>query len=258
MLTKSYPVQFKAETTDDAAVGRFKALVSVFGNVDLQGDRVMPEAFDGTLEAWRKSGDMIPVIWSHDWGNPFAHIGGVDPSKARVTPEGLEVEGEIDLTNAFGAQVHSLMARRLVKEFSFGYRVDKEQMAKDGANNLEALTLIEVGPTLKGANPATDLRGVKAELEAASRRDAIAQLAERVDALEAKLADAPVIASWSDASGTQTVTVTTTVEEGEAKTEEPSGAKDEEPVNPNAEVLAALDERLVRHRTKHSEGATEG
>jgi hypothetical protein len=27
------------------------------------------------LAAWRVSGDPVPVIWSHDWGTPDAHIG---------------------------------------------------------------------------------------------------------------------------------------------------------------------------------------
>lgn len=184
-MHKSYSVRFKALPDTDENIGRFKALVSVFGNVDSMGDRVMPGAFKESLERWKASGDRIPVIWSHDWGNPFAHIGSLDPAKALETDDGLEVEGEIDLTNAFAAQVHNLMRQRMVKEFSFGYRVEDERPAKDGANELTKLDIIEVGPTLKGANPATELRGVKADLESAARRDTIAELLERVTALEA-------------------------------------------------------------------------
>lgn len=157
---------FKAATDTP---GEFEALVSVFGNVDLGGDRVVPGAFTNSLAKWRESGDPIPVIWNHEWNNPLAHIGKVDPNQAEETEAGLVVKGTLDLDNEFAAQVYRLLSERRVKELSFGYNVlDAEQ--KDGALNLTELDLIEVGPTLKGMNPATQLLAVKsygrAELKA--------------------------------------------------------------------------------------------
>jgi hypothetical protein len=138
--------------------GEFEALVSVFGNVDLGGDRIVPGAFAKSLARWEESGDPIPVIWNHDWDNPLAHIGAV--TSAEETEEGLKVKGRIDTDNAFAAQVHRLLSERRVKEMSFGYNiVDAEQ--KDGVYELRELDLIEVGPTLKGMNPATQLLAVK-------------------------------------------------------------------------------------------------
>jgi HK97 family phage prohead protease len=155
---KSFPVSdFKAEPDEP---GSFNALVSVFGNVDYGGDRVMPGAFTKSLAKWQEAGDPIPVIWNHQWENPLAHIGKVDPSEAIESEDGLAVKGVLDLDNDFARQVHRLLAERRVKELSFGYNVvDSEQ--KDGANNLIELDLIEVGPTLKGMNPATQLLAVK-------------------------------------------------------------------------------------------------
>lgn len=158
---------FKA--ADDGKAGEFEALVSVFGNVDLGGDRVMPGAFTNSLAKWRESGDPIPVIWNHEWNNPLAHIGKVDPNEAEEVEAGLLVKGTLDLDNDFASQVYRLLSERRVKELSFGYNIiDAEQ--KDGALNLTELDLIEVGPTLKGMNPATQLLAVKsygrAELKA--------------------------------------------------------------------------------------------
>lgn len=82
---------FKAGTGDRN--GTFSALVSVFGNVDHGGDRVMPGAFTKSLARWEASGDPIPVIWNHAWDNPAAHIGKVNPSDAVETAEGLVVMG---------------------------------------------------------------------------------------------------------------------------------------------------------------------
>lgn len=148
--------------------GQFTAVVSVFGNVDLVGDRVMPGAFKNSLARWKQSGDPVPVIWSHSWDDPFAHIGYV--KSALETAAGLQITGQLDLDKPFAKQVYDLLVDRRVKEFSFAYDVLNEQRAKDGANNLTELGLIEVGPTLKGANPETQLIAAKALDEAAAKQ----------------------------------------------------------------------------------------
>jgi HK97 family phage prohead protease len=143
--------------------GEFEALVSVFGNVDRGGDRVMPGAFGKTLTEWGEKGDPIPIIWNHMWDNPEAHIGAADPQDVVETDDGLFVKrGRIDLDNPFAAQVYRLLSERRVKEFSFGYSVRDAETAKDGAYDLLDLDLFEIGPTLKGMNPATELLAVKA------------------------------------------------------------------------------------------------
>ncbi len=158
---------FKA--AGDESKGEFEALVSVFGNVDHGGDRVMPGAFAKSLARWETSGDPIPVIWNHQWDNPLAHIGKVDPGDAVETDAGLMVKGALDLDNEFAAQVYRLLSERRVKELSFGYNV-VDAAEDNGAYELKELDLIEVGPTLKGMNPATQLLAVKsygrAELKA--------------------------------------------------------------------------------------------
>ena len=161
--------EFKA-AADGEVAGTFEALVSVFGNTDLGGDRVMPGAFEKSIASWRDSGDPIPVVWSHQWDNPDAHIGFVDPADAMETPDGLLVSGVLDVGKPFAGQVYDLLKSRRVKELSFAYDVADEgsTMTKDGVRELSQLDLIELGPTLKGMNPATELVGVKAGARNAS------------------------------------------------------------------------------------------
>lgn len=149
---------FKA---NDANRGEFEALVSVFGNVDYGGDRVVKGAFAKSLARWQEIGDPIPVIWNHMWENPEAHIGKANPGDAVETDDGLLVKGQLDMDNPFAAQVYRLLAERRVKEFSFGYNLLDSKKAKDGALDLTEIELFEVGPTLKGMNPATELLAVK-------------------------------------------------------------------------------------------------
>lgn len=155
-IYKKYEPHFKGLDSH----GTFDALVSVFGNVDIQGDVVMPGAFKKSIEKWKASGDPLPVIFSHDWQNPFAHIGYV--TSMRESTMGLEVEGKLDVdTNEFAAQVYTLLKDRRVREWSFGYDVIKELPRADRATELLELDIIEVGPTLKGANELTMTLGVK-------------------------------------------------------------------------------------------------
>jgi len=171
-LTKVYPIaSFKA--LEDEGPGKFEAVVSVFGNVDFQGDRSMPGMFKNTLNKWRKSGDPVPCVWSHDWLNPDAFIGDSNPNEmmemlkpiGKDGTGGLKVKGTMDVHKPFAAQVFDLLTSRRVKEWSFSYDTIREKIADDGANELLEVELIEFGPCLKGANPSTYTIGAKSALE---------------------------------------------------------------------------------------------
>lgn len=163
MKIKSAPFKVKAAGDGELAEGQFEAIVSVFGNVDSVGDVVVPGAFADTLAAWAAKGDPIPVLWSHDWGDPFSHLGGV--VKAEERDEGLWVRGELDLDNPKAAQVYRLLKGRRVTQFSFAYDVIEGAWVdtEEGSfYELRKLNLFEVGPTLIGANQETELLAVKA------------------------------------------------------------------------------------------------
>lgn len=144
--------------------GQFTALVSVFGNVDSLDEVVMPGAFRETLAAWQAKGDPIPVVWSHQWGDPMAHIGEV--LEAKETTQGLEVTAQLDMSNPSAVQVFKLLKDRRVKEFSYaGEESDFNVVdGPDGRTIIQVgkVDLIELGPCLKGSNPATMLLSTKA------------------------------------------------------------------------------------------------
>lgn len=184
--TKSARAFFKAVTGDGIPDGTFSAIVAVFNNIDLGGDRLLVEAFDESLADWVKSGDPIPIIFSHQWDDLYAHVGSVDPNNvhalrpgdSRLPAElmalgGLLVEnGEMDLeapgeAGSFAKTLWGKLKRRAIKEFSFAYEIPPggARPTKD-AMDLVKVGLIEVGPTLKGMNPATALLNAKAARKA--------------------------------------------------------------------------------------------
>lgn len=146
--------------------GRVEAVVSVFGNVDLQGDVVAPSAFDASLAKWRQGSDPIPIIWSHAWNDPAAHVGKADPWRAIADLHGLRLTMQFDMDDPDAAKVFRLVKERRVKEWSFAYDVRREAMQKDGSNLLMELDIIEAGPTLKGANPLTTTVSTKSLAQA--------------------------------------------------------------------------------------------
>lgn len=165
MKTKSFNANVKAVgTADGLGDGQFTALVAVFGNKDHGGDVIVPGAFAESLEDWEASGDAIPAIWSHQWSDPFAHIGW--SLSAAETADGLLVTAQLDLENPTALQTYKLLKQRRVKEFSFGYDVvDGGYVTQDEDEffELRKLNLIEFGPTLKGMNPETQLLGTKSD-----------------------------------------------------------------------------------------------
>lgn len=220
--------------------GEFVALASVFGNVDLVGDRMLPGAFTKTLERWRESGDPIPVVLSHQWDDPMAYVGKADPNKVVETEQGLVVNGTLDTSTPVSKQVHKLMKDGLIKGWSFGYTVPEGgEEFKNGANEVSEVDLIEVGPTLKGANPEARSLAVKA--------------------LEQTEDDEPTVYIDPDGKVTRTKGVrvieeeTSTTEAVQATDQPPLGvedARDEEPSRPTPKAQDPLKNEidLVRIR----------
>jgi HK97 family phage prohead protease len=146
--------------------GTFEALVSVFGNVDGDSDRMVKGAFARTLQ----TKGLPPIVWSHDWGVP--PIGAA--SHAEEVDEGLLVKGRLFVGDGEDSPtaraVYTAMKAKdgndqpVLREFSFGFQVaDSRQVEEKGAKVREILDvdLFEVGPTLVGANDQTRLLAVK-------------------------------------------------------------------------------------------------
>lgn len=163
-------------TAPDPDSGTFEAIVSVFNNVDIQGDIVRPGAFKKSIEHWASTGDRVPVYWSHQLTDPTMNIGEVLdmeelPGGSKAIPDwanawvkehgGLYVKAALD-DFGVGAHVRHLLKSRRVKQFSYTYDVVNEQKSKSGDyNELLDLFVHEVGPTPLGANPLTELIGAK-------------------------------------------------------------------------------------------------
>jgi len=162
---KSFPLTgVKASRSEP---GVFDALVAVFGNVDHGGDRIVPGAFTRTLE----ERGMPPVVWSHQWMVP--PIGKT--LDARETDRGLEIRAKLFVDEDDGhdtaRQVYVAMREGALREFSFAYTTRESRFVEEDGNTvreLHDLDLLEVGPTLVGMNPETELIAAPKSLNAAT------------------------------------------------------------------------------------------
>lgn len=171
------PSSFKAQgeladlaSGEKLGPGEYIALASVFGNVDLYGDRMVKGAFTETLQEWADSGNQLSAIWSHNWNDPFANIGGV--LWAKEVDAGLLYKAKIDVDDSeFAAQVYRLMKARRITQQSFGFDVlDGQEVIEDGKSifDIKKVHLFEVGPCLVGVNQATELLDIKSGVPAPS------------------------------------------------------------------------------------------
>lgn len=196
ITTRQFKARVKAAGDAGEDDGVFVALVSVFDTVDSYGDVVVPGAFSKSLGEWAAKGDPLPVIWSHEWNDPFAHVGIVQ--QAQESEAGLEVRGFISpeerAENPKAAQVWRLLKARRVTQFSFAFDVEDAGFGeRDGREvyELRELKLHEVGPCLLGVNQDTQLIAAKAQEIARRKGDVgdVGQLREARDMIEGILRD---------------------------------------------------------------------
>lgn len=168
---KRVSVAVKAAGPDDGLEeGQFLAYASVFGNVDSYGDVVEKGAFADTLKAWAASDDVLPLLWGHDFSDPFSNIGGV--LEAKEDDHGLLIKAQLDLDNPKAAQVYRLLKGRRVNQMSFAYDIVEggwEKSEELGEYfSLKKLNIHECSVVPLGANQETEVLVVKGALDTLS------------------------------------------------------------------------------------------
>lgn len=159
---KSATVQVKADEDDGATSGTFEAYASVFGNRDSYGDIVQKGAFESTLKEWSDSGNVLPVLYGHDFADPFSNIGSV--IDAVEDDHGLKITGKLDLDNPKAAQVYKLLQEKRLSQMSFAFDVQKGAWNEDEDGeyySIDQVKLYEVSVVPIGANQETEILAVK-------------------------------------------------------------------------------------------------
>lgn len=139
---------------------QFEGHGSVFGNVDLGGDVVLPGAFKRTLAQHKSEGTLPAMFWMHD---PSRVAGKwLDMSE---DDRGLVTRGELAPTD-LGKEIHTLLKMEAVKGLSIGYIPTLTDYTNDGVRLIKEVDLLEVSVVSIPMNPKAQIAHVKSRLSA--------------------------------------------------------------------------------------------
>lgn len=156
--TTLHAIEVKASEGDKTL--HIKAYACVFGNVDSWGDIIEPGACDKFLSG--EEAARIKLCYQHD----FHEVIGVITDKG-VDAIGMWIEADI-LDTTTGMDVQKLIKAGAISEFSIGYYADKYHYEKREGYDyelriLEEITIVEVSPVTRAANPKAILLDAKSE-----------------------------------------------------------------------------------------------
>ena len=138
---------------------------------DSYGDVIAPGAFKECLEALKKEGKVLPLLWNHDSYDIDSYIGTV--MNLEEDDHGLKFDASFDDTKE-AQRARELAATGRVVKFSFAYEVLDQATIKleDGreANELRKLHIFEVSLVMYPANSDTSIIDVKSA-EKSGRRN---------------------------------------------------------------------------------------
>lgn len=150
-ITKILRVKFQTELKAVKDEGIIEAYVSIFNNIDSDGDIITRGAF---LESLAKK--LPKGVWSHNWDAPIAST-----LEAREDEKGLYIKGQFVLTVQKAREAFELIKAGVIDEFSIGFRILDWEYNDAGNRVIKKVKLYEWSPVLAGANPETELLGVK-------------------------------------------------------------------------------------------------
>jgi hypothetical protein len=137
--------------------------VSIFNNVDLGKDMVIPGAFTKSL----KSGRKVRFLYSHD---PRAVLGV--PKELKEDTKGLFGRFKITKTR-LGEETHMLLKDGAIDSFSFGYQASDYTYNDNDVRELKSIELYEASLVSMPMNPAAIVTDFKEYLTIASKTSTI-------------------------------------------------------------------------------------
>lgn len=156
---KSIASRIEEKTAQDDGILHIKAYACVFGNVDSYGDIIADTACDEFLKS--EDATRMKFCNQHD----MQEVIGVITDKG-VDAVGLWIEADI-LPTTTGKDMQILMKAGAIDEFSIGYFANEyhyeRREGKGEVRILDRITILEVSPVTRAANPKAVLIDMKNE-----------------------------------------------------------------------------------------------
>jgi HK97 family phage prohead protease len=139
----------------------FEGHGSVFKNIDLGGDIVLPGAFKRSLKEHKDSGALPQMFWMHDPSRVPGKWLEMSEDKKGLAVRGVLADTEL------GNEIHTLLKMDAVRGLSIGYVTRDQDFDKDGNRLIKEADLWEVSVVSLPMNPLAQVAHVKSRLSAA-------------------------------------------------------------------------------------------
>lgn len=153
--TLNHSIEVKSESDGKLHI---RAYACAFGNVDSYGDIIEPTALDEFLKS--EDAARIKLCYQHN----FSEVIGVISDKG-VDAYGLWFEADI-LDTTTGQDVQKLLKAGAINEFSIGYYTNdwhEEKVDGEYYRHLDNISIVEISPVTRAANPKAILLDAKSE-----------------------------------------------------------------------------------------------
>ncbi len=163
MKTKSIRLTDVEMKVDSAFPGgTIEGLAAHGGNVDQQGERIMPGAFRKTIETFRKSKRILPLLDNH------RVMDGTDAVIGRVIELEERKNGSLFFKAFFSGVEAAQAVRQKIKEkvldsLSIGFHLKDKRTRADRVVELLEIQLREISVTPFPANELATVTGVKSD-----------------------------------------------------------------------------------------------
>lgn len=154
---KEFP--FSLKMSSDDSPGTIEGYVSVYGNVDASGEKVMPGAFAESLATQKREGRYPLMLWQHDTYEPIGVWDDLSDDG-----KGLFGKGRLIINNNVPTadKVYALVKNDAVRGLSIGYREVKVEPPSNGEpRKLVQLDLLEASIVSMPANRRARIDAIK-------------------------------------------------------------------------------------------------
>lgn len=146
---------FEIKSLDEG--GKIIGYGSTFGNVDSDGDVIMPGAFSASIRRARDSGKYPKMLWQHDTREIIGRWTHMEEDE-----RGLKMEGHLILDVGKAREAYALAKAGVLDSLSIGFNIPDEGADRAGMGRIiRSANLWEVSLVTFPANEMATLTSVK-------------------------------------------------------------------------------------------------
>jgi HK97 family phage prohead protease len=141
--------------------GWFRGYGSTFGNVDQQGDRILPGAFDECIEHYKSTGTMPRMLYDHKQGEDIG-----DWLHMEVDKKGLIMEGQLWVNTGIqnAERAHRILKSKAEKGLSIGFKPTTTPTYEKSVRQFPKVMVRECSVTGSPVNRSAVITNVKSML----------------------------------------------------------------------------------------------